>query len=473
MGLRRRLLIVQLISLLIVSLGGLSGAWVADAIGRRAAREAELVTRQSRALTELNLALLGAIPFGADTLSSPTQAALRGHLQEDREALHRFRQLLDERLDALLLEDLEPDVHDELESIRLLTVQVTGLLQRTELALPVAVPPTAPPPGGLLEAAARQPSLRALKGHSLVLSALVQRLGRQARDNERHHAEAMSSGVRVMVLTLLLAWLGGLLFAWRTSERVLRPLSLLEQSMREWGAGADQPPLELASFRDAPREIRSLAGSFLQMAERLSGLVERLEDLALSDSLTQVGNRRRFDQALQQEWARLQRRDRPISLLMIDVDHFKAYNDTYGHGQGDACLIQVAAAIRTEARRCTDLTCRVGGEEFAMLLPETDLAEALAIAQRTWRAVRGLEIPHRALGDRGHISVSIGVASAMPTLVSGPQELQLRADQALYRRKQHEGRNGVSVAPTPAPLVPASSGPGARSPGPEGGAPPA
>ena len=216
--------------------------------------------------------------------------------------------------------------------------------------------------------------------------------------------------------------------------------------MGGWVGREDPGPIDLEPFRRAPREIASLADSFHQLGERLAALMLRLEAMALSDSLTQVGNRRRFDQALQQEWGRLRRHRLPLSLLMIDVDHFKAYNDSYGHGEGDRCLVEVAAAIRAQGKRPADLTCRIGGEEFAILLPEVDREGARRIAERTWLAVQDLAIPHRALGRQGRVSVSIGVATAYPADGNEPQLLQLRADRALYHRKKQMGRNGICVS---------------------------
>ena len=110
-------------------------------------------------------------------------------------------------------------------------------------------------------------------------------------------------------------------------------------------------------------------------------LLSRLESQASTDALTAVANRRRFDEALEQEWRRGLRSGDSLSLLLLDVDHFKLYNDQYGHVQGDGCLRQVASALAGQARRSTDLVCRIGGEEFAVLLPATAEAEALRLAQ--------------------------------------------------------------------------------------------
>lgn len=416
-------------------------------MGAKASRQAELAAFQRQALTDLNIALLESLPFGPEDLASSSAKGLAEHLRADREGLRRFRRLLDSRLSDLLLAGIEGDVHDELEQIRLLTVQGEALLRSAEKRLVRDAATGQALTSGVLIQLARDPSLRALKGHSVNLNHLLQRLGDLVERNQRLEGQAMAGGVRVMLLALLVAWGAGVLFAWRTSERVLRPLQLLEQGMR---GGGQHRTLPDDVFSRAPREIASLAHSFNHMVRRLASLVENLEELALTDGLTQVGNRRRFDQTLAHEWSRLQRRARPLSLLIIDVDHFKAYNDCYGHGQGDTCLIQLASAIRGQGRRCSDLACRIGGEEFALLLPETDQAEARVIADRTWRAVRDLAIPHAALGEGATVSVSIGVASVLPSLQGDPESLRLQADQALYTRKQREGRNGVCVS-EPAP----------------------
>lgn len=446
MGLRRRLLIVQLLSLLIVTAGGFSGWWIGRSIGTQASRQAQLIALQRQALTDLNVALLESLPFGPDYLATSSLEYLRQHLRADREGLRRFRRLLDDRLAALLLEGIQPDVHDELEQIRLLTVQIESLLRGSELRLAAGEDTSLTPSSALLVQLVRDPSLQALKGHSVRLNQLLHRLSELQERHQRQEAQAIAAGVQVMLLALLVAWAAGLLFAWRTCERILRPLQLLEEGMR---GGEQRQLLPRDVFTRAPREIASLANSFNLMVQRLASLVDSLEQLALTDSLTQVGNRRRFDQTLALEWSRMQRSARPMSLLIIDVDHFKAYNDRYGHGQGDTCLIQVATVLRGQGRRCSDLTCRIGGEEFAMLLPETDLAEARAIAERAWRAVRDLGVPHQALGEDGVVTVSVGVASAIPSLEADAEDLRLRADQALYRRKQLEGRDGVTVAASP------------------------
>jgi diguanylate cyclase (GGDEF)-like protein len=171
-----------------------------------------------------------------------------------------------------------------------------------------------------------------------------------------------------------------------------------------------------------------------------------LRMMALIDGLTGVANRRQFDTVLDGEWRRCGRSGQPLSLIMIDVDHFKRYNDRYGHQQGDVCLRAVAAAIKAAMRRPHDLAARYGGEEFACLLPDTALEGALVKAAEIEAAVRALALEHDDAALGGIVTVSIGVAG-----VAAPQQLVETslveaADAQLYRAKR-EGRARVCGAP--------------------------
>jgi diguanylate cyclase (GGDEF)-like protein len=162
------------------------------------------------------------------------------------------------------------------------------------------------------------------------------------------------------------------------------------------------------------------------------------------DGLTQVANRRRFDAYLLQEWARHARIQQPLSLLICDVDHFKLYNDRYGHQAGDECLRAVAKAL-SQGRRSNDLVARYGGEEFALVLPHTDLTGAILVAQRVCRVVAAAAIAHDASPVADRVTISIGVASTTPsgTEAAGARALIGEADRNLYLAKQR-GRNRVS-----------------------------
>jgi diguanylate cyclase (GGDEF)-like protein len=143
---------------------------------------------------------------------------------------------------------------------------------------------------------------------------------------------------------------------------------------------------------------------------RLKHLTDELRHTAATDSLTGVPNRRQFDEALDREWQRSRRNGEPISLLLIDVDHFKLYNDRYGHAQGDVCLREVARALQGAARRTTDLVARCGGEEFAVLLPNTARNGAHNVSQRILAAPALRRVRHEASPTAKHVTVSIGIA---------------------------------------------------------------
>lgn len=172
-----------------------------------------------------------------------------------------------------------------------------------------------------------------------------------------------------------------------------------------------------------------------------------LENLAFLDGLTGIANRRQLDEHLDREWRRLTRRSASISLLMIDIDHFKGLNDHYGHGYGDDCLRRVAGAIADVARRSGDLPARYGGEEFAVVLPDTGIDGALAVAEKIRRSVEDLGLPNVASRVADHVTVSVGVAGSIPRHRGTPQELVNAADRALYRAKS-SGRNRVHGEPT-------------------------
>ena len=181
---------------------------------------------------------------------------------------------------------------------------------------------------------------------------------------------------------------------------------------------------------------------------RLKALGDALRASALTDGLTGLANRRRFDQDLRVECERARRSHESLALLLVDVDHFKRYNDRYGHVSGDACLRRIAAAIRACTRRPADLAARYGGEEFAVLLPQTDAAGARAMAQRIVDAVTALAEPH-ADGCEGLVSVSVGWATTRPdqdaaVINSRGESLVQAADHLLYAAKA-AGRGRVGT----------------------------
>jgi diguanylate cyclase (GGDEF)-like protein len=166
---------------------------------------------------------------------------------------------------------------------------------------------------------------------------------------------------------------------------------------------------------------------------------DKLEELATTDALTGLKNRRKFDTAMETEWRRATRQNTPLALLMIDADHFKSYNDTFGHQAGDEMLIGIAICISDSVRRAGECTARYGGEEFAVLLPGLSAAEALAVAE----TIR-LRVQQWSDGT----TVSIGIASLTPTAAMDPSILLTSADKALYAAKAN-GRNQTVLASIP------------------------
>jgi diguanylate cyclase (GGDEF)-like protein len=177
---------------------------------------------------------------------------------------------------------------------------------------------------------------------------------------------------------------------------------------------------------------------------RVKHMADELRRTATTDGLTGVANRRQFDVSLECEWRRTQRSGEPLSLLMIDVDHFKLYNDLYGHPQGDTCLCEVTRALRSACKRPADLVARYGGEEFVILLPQTPRQGAKHMAQHVHDAVKGLRLFHENSQTTHYVTVSIGIGCfddasacwASPVHGLGAADLVGAADKALYSAKQ-------------------------------------
>lgn len=184
----------------------------------------------------------------------------------------------------------------------------------------------------------------------------------------------------------------------------------------------------------------------LRVAERTDELRElnsQLHAMSLTDALTGIANRRRFDGVLEQEWGRARRSGEWLALAVVDVDWFKRYNDHYGHPAGDACLRRIAQTLAATVNRSTDLVARYGGEEFVFLAPATDLAGVQGMANKLLQAVEALALPHE-FSPLGRVSVSIGVAAMVPGQESAADALVGRADAALYEAKR-QGRNRVAA----------------------------
>jgi len=178
---------------------------------------------------------------------------------------------------------------------------------------------------------------------------------------------------------------------------------------------------------------------------KLAAANEQLTQMAMVDGLTGIANRRQLDVHLQNEWKRMRREGKPLSVILGDVDHFKKYNDTYGHQAGDDCLRQVAGAIARWARRPGDLAARYGGEEFVVVLSGSGADGARHVAEKIRSDVEALGIPHSSSPVATHVTVSLGIAVTDPSAGSGPDLVLAAADAALYRAKEL-GRNRAVAA---------------------------
>jgi diguanylate cyclase (GGDEF)-like protein/PAS domain S-box-containing protein len=202
-------------------------------------------------------------------------------------------------------------------------------------------------------------------------------------------------------------------------------------------------------LRDEAGEVESLIGFMFDISERkkteeqLTILQKRLEELSFKDGLTGVANRRMFDTVLEQEWRSALRNQLPLSLILVDIDYFKQYNDHYGHIQGDDCLRQVAATLASAAQRGRDFVARFGGEEFVFILPETDALAAQTIAERCRDLILQQQIAHPRSSVSPVLTISLGVGTITPQHDDVPLCFVELVDRRLYAAKQ-QGRNCVA-----------------------------
>jgi len=205
--------------------------------------------------------------------------------------------------------------------------------------------------------------------------------------------------------------------------------------------------------RELEDKARELDARIAEM-ERLQNLLqernEQLQVLSRTDRLTGIFNRLSFDETLEYEWRRCARSAKPLTLIMADIDHFKAYNDRLGHIAGDHCLKQVAWALSAALMRHVDTIARYGGEEFAAILPETDENGAVAVVTRMRNAVKALNIGHPASPTEPHVTISLGVAALLPQPDVSPLRLIEMADDAMYRAKA-KGRDRYALFSQPDP----------------------
>lgn len=234
---------------------------------------------------------------------------------------------------------------------------------------------------------------------------------------------------------LIREWLGGhwipIIFVTGRNE---------DESYREGiEAGGDDYLIKPVSAMIIKAKIRAME-RITEMRDQLNQLNAELEALSQLDSLTQTYNRRTFNEMAQQQWLLAARQQNAISVLMIDVDHFKLYNDHYGHPAGDTCLKKITQAIRSSLNRPFDLLGRYGGEEFIVLLPETDSQGAMRVAESINAELEKMALRHEVSPSYHQVTVSIGGASCAHTISYSLEDLIKRADRALYKAK-HSGRN--------------------------------
>lgn len=198
------------------------------------------------------------------------------------------------------------------------------------------------------------------------------------------------------------------------------------------------------AFSERDVEVVKAFAAQVSIAIENARVYEALRELSWHDPLTGVANRRRFDEVLADEWRRAERTAAPVAVMMIDIDHFKLYNDHYGHAAGDAVLRSVAVELQNGFNRAGEFFARYGGEEFVALLPSTSLPDAVTRAKGLCARVRGLNIPH-ARSSHGAVTVSIGASAAIPHADSSAAALVAEADQALYEAKR-AGRNRAAGA---------------------------
>ena len=221
---------------------------------------------------------------------------------------------------------------------------------------------------------------------------------------------------------------------------------------------ADYPALtkngDFVWIRDVVHVVREggvtkkLIGFMFDISERkrleneLLEANKKLEAFSYQDGLTGLANRRFYDMTLEKEWQRAMRSRKPVSMILIDIDHFKEFNDHYGHIEGDRCLNEISRVLENIARRSFDLCARYGGEEFVLLLPDTDEATAISLAEEARRAIIDLEIPHAGSEISDFVTVSAGVSSLVPEIGQPALTLFDMADKRLYQAKQRN-RNCV------------------------------
>lgn len=255
----------------------------------------------------------------------------------------------------------------------------------------------------------------------------------------------------MMLIILVSVILVMFFFMVRVSNHLLQPLRHLLEGVKNLKKGDYSHQIDTQVLKTSPTEFQQLCKTFNQMSATIYQNRQQLEEtnlvlqrLSSMDDLTDIANRRSFDQYLHREWKQAKRSKTSLSLIMLDVDYFKQYNDTYGHQAGDQCLQKVAQVLESVVQRPRDLVARYGGEEFAIILPETDVEGATLVAEQIRRSIEELRIPHKASDTFEYITISLGVTSIIPNSQNKVKDFVGLADRALYQAKE-KGRNKVEV----------------------------
>jgi len=233
--------------------------------------------------------------------------------------------------------------------------------------------------------------------------------------------------------------------SWRLSKITTNFLDLQFENKKLFAALETEREQIIESNKKLEEDIKTriqTEATLLYEKKAAEDVTEELKILSTQDSLTGINNRRRFDEALYDEWYRASRLSNPLSLIMCDIDKFKEYNDAYGHLEGDKCLTRIAHLIEDSARRASDMAARFGGEEFTIILPDTGYEQAKEIAEQVRMAIVDLALPHNTSSVANIITASFGVCTTAPNKDTSPKTLIECADKAMYLAKK-QGRNKV------------------------------
>lgn len=250
--------------------------------------------------------------------------------------------------------------------------------------------------------------------------------------------------VMIMFMITMIIIIGAFALFYPVTQRLLQPFRYLVFAINRMKRGRYNTQLDSDKFKTSPQELQQMMHVFNEMAVAIQENKKLLKTLSNTDGLTGVANRRLFEDSLTEKWDRCLQQRKPISLLFIDIDFFKKYNDSFGHQEGDACLIKIAQALDEVVEKPNELVARYGGEEFVITLPNAPSAEAGLMAEKVQAKIKDLRIQRSPNESEKFVTVSIGVATLIPTTLNTKESLIQIADQALYDAKS-QGRNKIIV----------------------------